>query len=386
MELPNTVTREKLYEEVWKTPGRQLAERCGVSDVALAKICRKMNVPRPYRGYWRRVESGRRPKRTRLPRVKPDTVLVHEFSRRDSGTTGPRGGEPKRKAVFRKPIAVPERLTNPHPLIKSSREALERISDFCSWDRVYFSRRFLSVIVHPKAAGRAYRIMDSLLKAIEARGYTVGISQSFYGGGCAIIFGQEIRFDLRDRNFPLAGDDAPGSVPFAWSWEDGPAKLRLGLVFRVYRSWNNGCGALHWRDGKRKRLEDSLDEILLIMLHLARCDRHYQIRNQKREQERKEQERLRLLREAEIAAEQKRREHLMLAAKAWKQSALLREFILSMEGKLEQDCAESREILAWAREVADELDPLQQLPEGFVKLFQKQSLPAKLSENHLTDR
>ncbi|NLT70206.1 MAG: hypothetical protein GXX91_05875, partial [Verrucomicrobiaceae bacterium] len=46
MELPNTVTREKLYEEVWKTPGRQLAERCGVSDVALAKICRKMNVPR----------------------------------------------------------------------------------------------------------------------------------------------------------------------------------------------------------------------------------------------------------------------------------------------------------------------------------------------------
>lgn len=369
MELPKTVTREKLYEEVWKTPGRQLGERYGVSDVALAKICRKMNVPRPYRGYWRRVESGQRPKRTRLPRVKPDTVLVHEFSRRDSGTTGPRGGEPKRKAVFRKPIAVPERLTNPHPLIKRSREALERIRDFCSWDRVYFSRHFLSVIVHPKAAGRAYRIMDSFLKAVEARGYTVGISESFYGGGCANIFGQEIRFDLRDRNFPLAGDDAPGSVPFAWSWEDGPAKLRLGLVFRVYRSWNNGCGALHWRDGKRKRLEDSLDEILLIMLHLARRDRHYQIRNQKREQERKEQERLRRLREAEIAAEQKRREHLMLAAKAWKQSALLREFIDVMGEKLDQNSSHSLEILSWAREVADEMDPFKDDLRGLLGHF-----------------
>lgn len=149
MELPKTVTREKLYEEIWKTPGRLLADRYGVSDVAIAKICRKMNVPRPYRGYWSWGEAGQSPKRTQLPGAKSDTVLVHEFSRRDSGPIGALGGEPKRKAVFRKPITVPERLSNPHPLIKSSREALERISDFCSWDRVYFSRRFLSVIVHP---------------------------------------------------------------------------------------------------------------------------------------------------------------------------------------------------------------------------------------------
>ncbi len=43
---PKTVTREKLYEEVWQTLGLQLAKRYGISDVALVKICRKMDVLR----------------------------------------------------------------------------------------------------------------------------------------------------------------------------------------------------------------------------------------------------------------------------------------------------------------------------------------------------
>ena len=37
--------RDKLYEEVWAEPVMKVAERYGVSDVALAKTCRKLNVP-----------------------------------------------------------------------------------------------------------------------------------------------------------------------------------------------------------------------------------------------------------------------------------------------------------------------------------------------------
>jgi len=50
--------REKLYEEVWQTSINQLASKYGISNVGLAKICRKLNVPTPPRGYWARVEHG----------------------------------------------------------------------------------------------------------------------------------------------------------------------------------------------------------------------------------------------------------------------------------------------------------------------------------------
>jgi len=50
--------RDKLYEEVWQTSINQLASKYGISNVGLAKICRKLNVPTPPRGYWARIEHG----------------------------------------------------------------------------------------------------------------------------------------------------------------------------------------------------------------------------------------------------------------------------------------------------------------------------------------
>src|SRR5665647_3869915 len=51
--------RDKLYEEVWAEPVMKVAERYGVSGVALAKTCRKLNVPLPPRGYWAKIKAGK---------------------------------------------------------------------------------------------------------------------------------------------------------------------------------------------------------------------------------------------------------------------------------------------------------------------------------------
>src|SRR4030065_50408 len=60
--------REKLYEEGWKEPVLVVANRYGVSNVALAKACQKLAVPLPPRGYWARVRAGRKaPPRPPLP-------------------------------------------------------------------------------------------------------------------------------------------------------------------------------------------------------------------------------------------------------------------------------------------------------------------------------
>lgn len=48
-----TFQRDQLYDEIWSVPILQLAKQYGLSDVGLAKICTKMKIPRPPRGYSR---------------------------------------------------------------------------------------------------------------------------------------------------------------------------------------------------------------------------------------------------------------------------------------------------------------------------------------------
>ena len=40
-----TVTRKQLYDEVWSLPTYKLAVKYGVSDVGLAKICKRNSIP-----------------------------------------------------------------------------------------------------------------------------------------------------------------------------------------------------------------------------------------------------------------------------------------------------------------------------------------------------
>jgi hypothetical protein len=64
--------RDEFYEKVWSKPVRQVATEYGCSDVALAKMCRRVGVPVPGRGYWARVTAGQKPKRVKLPPLKKE--------------------------------------------------------------------------------------------------------------------------------------------------------------------------------------------------------------------------------------------------------------------------------------------------------------------------
>jgi integrase len=63
------LSREDLYRLVWTAPVSEIAQRMGVSDVGLAKACRRSAIPVPSRGYWARVEAGQPFGRPALPPV-----------------------------------------------------------------------------------------------------------------------------------------------------------------------------------------------------------------------------------------------------------------------------------------------------------------------------
>lgn len=62
------VTREEMYEQVWSVPIWTLCEQYGLSDNGLRKVCRRLNVPVPPRGYWAKVEAGKKVRKAALPK------------------------------------------------------------------------------------------------------------------------------------------------------------------------------------------------------------------------------------------------------------------------------------------------------------------------------
>ena len=65
---PSRYERQRLYEEVWSEPTQQVAKRYGVSDVAIAKACALLAIPKPPRGYWAKKAAGQKlPDRPLLP-------------------------------------------------------------------------------------------------------------------------------------------------------------------------------------------------------------------------------------------------------------------------------------------------------------------------------
>jgi hypothetical protein len=45
-------------------------KRYNLSDIGLAKVCKKLNIPRPGRGYWAKKGAGKPvPKQTPLPEL-----------------------------------------------------------------------------------------------------------------------------------------------------------------------------------------------------------------------------------------------------------------------------------------------------------------------------
>jgi hypothetical protein len=64
------LSREDLYELVWSKPMADLAKDFGISDVGLAKRCKRLGIPVPGRGYWARIDAGQTPYKPKLPERK----------------------------------------------------------------------------------------------------------------------------------------------------------------------------------------------------------------------------------------------------------------------------------------------------------------------------
>jgi hypothetical protein len=112
---------------------RTLAARYGLSDRGLAKICLRLHVAVPPRGYWQRKAVG---KDTRQPPLRPLPPAAGPSEREVTIKPTPErrkdvvSEEVSRQATWESAlehlIKVPSTLSDPHPLVQRTEKSLRR--------------------------------------------------------------------------------------------------------------------------------------------------------------------------------------------------------------------------------------------------------------------
>jgi hypothetical protein len=158
------LSREDLYRQIWETPASVLAAQYDISDVGLAKACKRMGIPRPPRGYWRRKRTGKRVTAIPLPPASPTDQRSVEFHR---------ATHPMRPATpHRDPIAaeVFQSFDQPHPLVDLTRRRFEKATAGKTGLLDPAAMRRLDLTVSRDKLERALRLYDAILKAWEQAG------------------------------------------------------------------------------------------------------------------------------------------------------------------------------------------------------------------------
>jgi hypothetical protein len=172
-----TVTRQELYELVWKEPVVKVAKRFEVSDVAVAKACRRHQIPLPGRSHWARLAAGQQISRTPLPEVK-EQPLQHITFLGAPASPARKVGEPPEITFERKAenkIIVQESPSELHPLARMTLVVLSREEPGTS-GLVNPTAETLDVHVSRAMISRAIALLDAFIKAAEERGHSVTLS------------------------------------------------------------------------------------------------------------------------------------------------------------------------------------------------------------------
>jgi len=365
-----TVTRAELYEKVWTIPMQKLAKKFGLSDVGLAKLCHRHEIPVPGRGYWARIQFGQTPGRVTLPALKVtrlDTIRIIP-------------SDPKKMQPI--VLEVGEVFPTIHvaadgPITHGIACRIEKsMAKSRADDKGILSTRQGRIVPIKLSAGalpRALHILDALFAALDD---TKGIVDwpSPYNTPLKIVSDAEkLQFTItetieRKEHKPTNEELARQKSTTWWQphrWDYTPTgRLKFSLESCEYPGVNH-----LWADGKRRKLDTCVGEILVACQTMAEAIK------QEREARARQQRDLERQRVRELEARQRHDEYLRKsevvkkAAESLEMSQEIRRLIvcLGSTSKIHELSHESfghfNQMLEWCTEYANSLDPTNRLPD-----------------------
>lgn len=366
-------SRQELYDLVWSEPLSQLAPRLQISNVGLAKACRRAAIPVPERGYWAKLKAGKRVVRHPLPLRRPgmldEIVTGADAARRYGYVTDDeirnRTSDPPvfpedmadltarvRRMVGR--VRISKTLSEPHPIIAELLAADERRRER-QRNAVYPSPLNDPLFDSPFER-RRLRILNAICVALARSGAGVAV-----GGPEARQL--DLRVGHQGFSFTLDRIETPRRQC---------RQERLKLVITYWAG--SPVTGNSWEDSDDGKIESHLTDIVVALIVTGetqyrdklkwhhewvlkrKSELEEEARCRKEEEERSERERV-------ARFEQARVDHLLQDAAAWRQSAEVREYVAAVRAASAsiRDHAELQELerwASWALSKADRIDPL----------------------------
>ncbi len=370
------VTREELYSKVWSTPMIILAKDYSISDVALRKICKKLQVPVPKIGYWQRKKSGLPVVQVPLPalpkghNVTSHTIVKHD--KREAPKDRPQNSEIETLIEYEKNeknlIQVSQGLISPHPYVSKTEKHIRHSKPDIRGLIKPSIKGCLDIYVSPENIPRALAIMDAILKAFESRGYKATISDD-ENKTSVTIMDEDISFSISESYTRHIKELTPQQKKeqekrsWMYSRPEYYYKTSGQLSLLIAESCVSNVRK-QWSDGKRRQLEDLLNNFIIGLHNAANAKKEWRL--EKERWERKWEERRQ--REAEESSRRMREEsrikYLNEQLQLLRKSREIREFIslwqqacLNCGGEIPPGSKVERWI-NWVQEYADRIDPL----------------------------
>jgi len=348
------IVREVLFDQVWSKPMTKLSEEIGISDVGLAKICRKMEIPSPPRGYWQKLKAGKR--NQPQPKLKPlspagvSKVIVR---------ITPEEQRNSRLVEHPESIPVPGYLEDPHRLTQKTLTALTKGKADERGVILPRHKICLDMQISKSSIERACLIMDTLVKALENRDYKIVVSKDRK----TIVMVEDESIEIGMDEKIERHDHVPNKDEIRryghrdWLIPKYDYQPTSKLILRIR---NPAHGARQqWSDGKRQKLEDCLGKFLAGLKFMA--VRKKEIREERAQWQREWEEEQRRLQEMRRLAliEKKKTEKLTQDASNWMLACQIRSYLHELE-KMQSDVNGLSDWIAWARDYVNQLDPLVQ--------------------------
>jgi hypothetical protein len=360
------LTRAELYEKVWTTPVRTIAKEFGMSDVGLAKICRKHGIPIPPLGYWRKTETGHKVVR---PPLSPATngLETLDISVRERLP-------PELAALAAEPpleIAIPSELS--HDLVTRTEKLLASGKENEKKLVVPKDGTLAHLLVSREQMARALRIMNALFLALEERGHSISWPKEKEAALTLGIDGETVRFCVLEIIESLQHVMTPAEQKHPWRAPKWDYKLTGKLRFRMdnlpYSAGVRGT----WSDGKCQRLEKCIGDFIvglrIAAAALKKNRQEIEERERRWEEERKQQEEQR-----RRAAEHKRKaEFVTELMRNWEEAQKVRTFAKALaesSSKLElsdEQKSDIQQVVHWTTEYAKLIDPLIDLTDSIAE-------------------
>ncbi|MCW3013526.1 MAG: hypothetical protein JWO02_618 [Solirubrobacterales bacterium] len=171
------VPREVLYKEVWAEPMTTVAARYGLSSNFLARVCERLKIPRPARGYWAQIKVGGKLPKPALPA--PQLGDEVDWCRD--------GDEPQ---IFTGPVdrssagrvgAAKKKRPSQHPLLIGVARHFEvgRVRKYASENYLRpYKHNLVDIFSSKDCLPRALAVASKLFLALEDRGWRVTLAPS----------------------------------------------------------------------------------------------------------------------------------------------------------------------------------------------------------------